>query len=389
LSTEIVYVFGGEKAQGAEIVITRLIDYNAAKVNAHLMISPGAFADKLINAGKQYPILQVSNLKKLNRSSTSGYKFYLKAIQNYFAVSWRVHQYIRKNRIAVVHANTVVPASYLIPLILCYKLSFSNVRFIWSDHDLAYFSKLDSSLSKLCLRLYQRTLVVSAAVREKYNNHTKAEILYNGLDTGVFKADTAARLTFRAQHQLSVDTIILGMPAVVTPRKGQLELIEVFNHLLEIHHNIRLLFAGGYEQSTLEYSALVKEAISKNDKITHLGYIDSMTDFYNGCDIIISNSTFAGSEPLGTTIYEAMACGKLVVAANLGGTPEIITNGTDGFLFEPENYQDLKEKLLHILNTYNALDAVRVSAVHKAATRFGINSMADHYNRIIKDINRH
>jgi hypothetical protein len=46
----VLYVFGGEKAQGAEVVIERLMFQNLDNVEPHLFISPGSFADELVRS---------------------------------------------------------------------------------------------------------------------------------------------------------------------------------------------------------------------------------------------------------------------------------------------------------------------------------------------------
>ena len=164
---EILYIFGGEKAQGAEIVIERLISHNTLNVNAHLMISPGSFADKLTAENKPYKIIRLDNLKKLNRSSTNPFYFLIKAIINYITVSYVVYRYLKKNNINIIHANTIVPASYLLPLIAISKILMPRKVWIWSDHDMKYFSAFEHYLCNWCSALYNCTLVVSEAVKKK------------------------------------------------------------------------------------------------------------------------------------------------------------------------------------------------------------------------------
>ncbi len=379
----ILYVFGGEKAQGAEIVIERLMYNNTARVNAHLLLAPGKFATILLSANKPYHVQTLDYLKKLNRSSTSKLKYYLKAARNYFAVSYEAHKYIKKNKIAIVHANTMVPASYLIPLIIYSRLFNSSLKWVWSDHDLKYFTKLDTTFSKLCVNLYDYTLVVSNVVKRKYPENKRVLVLYNGLDIDDFKSDQQLRMPFRNKLQLEEDNIVIGMAAVVSPDKGQLALIKAFNNLLPTYPNIRLLLAGGFANDTPEYSQEVRDTIAQSEYITFLGFIDNMTQFFNGCDIIVNNSNNTRSEPLGTTIYEAMACEKVVLGSNTGGTPEIITANTDGFIFDTESVEDLQRKLDAVLFNYAELGPLRKAAREKVINKFNIKTMVSRYNDII------
>ena len=386
MKKNILYVFGGEKAQGAEIVIERLMSYNTDHVNAHLFIAPGHFAHALVQANKPYKITLLERLKKLNRSSTASWKFYTKALKNYFAISKQAYKYIRANDITIIHANTIVPASYLIPLILYAKIFLPKIKFIWSDHDLSYYSRLDNWFSKICVLVYDRTLVVSKAVKEKYNKNDKVIVLYNGLDTTQFKNDAEAGIKFRNTHGIKKDTLVIGMAAVIVPRKGQLELLEAFKSLSSQNNNTRLLLAGRYGEDDPGYTAKVKAAIEADKKILHIGYVDDMVSFYSACDIVVSNTSNAGSEPLGTSIYEAMACEKIVVASDTGGTAEIVTDKADGFLFEAGNTNKLSDTLHYTVKNYGHLVHIRSAARAKVLRTFNVEEMKFQYSRVIANL---
>jgi len=113
-------------------------------------------------------------LKKLNRAFTSEFQYYTKAVRNYFAISRYIYKYIKANNIRVVHSNTLVPSAYIVPLIVYAKLTGSKVKCIWSDHDLEFFSKMELSLAKTCLKLYNKTLIVSNALKRKYGAEAKS-----------------------------------------------------------------------------------------------------------------------------------------------------------------------------------------------------------------------
>lgn len=108
-----------------------------------------------------------------------------------------------------------------------------------------------------------------------------------------------------------------------------------------------------------------------------------MLSFYNGCDIIVNNSDTEGSEPLGTTIYEAMACKNIVAASATGGTPEIIDDKINGFVFDPNNPEAIFKTLKWICSTISTLQQVRENARKKVHERFDIVRMAEQYNLLL------
>jgi len=135
-----------------------------------------------------------------------------------------------------------------------------------------------------------------------------------------------------------------------------------------------------------DYVVKVQEAIKGQDKITFVGFIQNTEALFNGCDIVVNNSNNTRSESLGTTIYEAMACEKIVIASSTGGTPEIINNNHEGLLFKTEDVADLEAKLAYAIDHFFELDHIRLQARQKVLQRFNIKAMAKSYHAVIKQL---
>lgn len=110
-----------------------------------------------------------------------------------------------------------------------------------------------------------------------------------------------------------------------------------------------------------------------------------MVSFYNGCDIVVNNSNKEGGEPLGTTLYEAMACEKIVAASATGGSPEIIDDKINGYLFKPDSPEDIYQILKDILLNITSLQKVQQNARIKVSKRFNILTMAERYNLLLSE----
>jgi len=70
---------------------------------------------------------------------------------------------------------------------------------------------------------------------------------------------------------------------------------------------------------------------------------NELPSFYQDADLCVIPSIWP--EPFGIAAVEAMACGKPVIASNIGGLKKIVENGKTGYLFEPGNCSELAEKL--------------------------------------------
>lgn len=72
--------------------------------------------------------------------------------------------------------------------------------------------------------------------------------------------------------------------------------------------------------------------------------------FYSACDVFVL-PRFSKVTP--RVLFEAMACQKIVISSNIGGIDDFITNGQNGFLINPENLEEISEKLSWIVNNQN------------------------------------
>ena len=74
------------------------------------------------------------------------------------------------------------------------------------------------------------------------------------------------------------------------------------------------------------------------------GSVSDMPAFWRSCDIaVVPSSTWV--ESFGMVAAEAMACGKPVLASRQGGLPELVMEGSTGYLFEPGNHAELADLL--------------------------------------------
>lgn len=90
-----------------------------------------------------------------------------------------------------------------------------------------------------------------------------------------------------------------------------------------------------------------------------MGQIHSheLPDYYNVCDVFIQPSLYLDyvgryhrlSELLGLSKFEAMACGKPVVVSKVGGLPEKIVDGKNGYTIGPGNGKELADCVTELL----------------------------------------
>ena len=100
-----------------------------------------------------------------------------------------------------------------------------------------------------------------------------------------------------------------------------------------------------------ERKALMEQAVALGvaDRVRFTGYLPpaQIPDWLNAADVFVLPSL---SEGRPNVILEALACGRPVVATRVGGIPEIVDDGRTGFLVEPQQPDQLAERIGLLLN---------------------------------------
>ncbi len=135
-------------------------------------------------------------------------------------------------------------------------------------------------------------------------------------------------------------------PGRLHPSKGQDVLLRAVERIVGVMPAVEVVFAGGgTERQKLEEMA---GELGVAKKVRFAGALERpqlLAEMARAAVCVVPSR----SEAFGLVNIEAMAMGTPVVASRVGGIPEIVRDGVDGFLFEPGNDAELAERLLRIL----------------------------------------
>jgi len=170
--------------------------------------------------------------------------------------------------------------------------------------------------------------------------------IYNPFDLGRFNPGLVDRNEARTKLGMRTTTLALGVIAQITPWKGQADAIRCAALLRQTSPDLRLLLVGDvkFSSKATRYDnrayarslrALVED-LNLQDTVQFLGEREDVPQVMRALDIVLVPSW---EEPFGRTVIEAMAMETPVVATEVGGPSEVITNGVDGVLLPPQQPQ--------------------------------------------------
>ena len=203
----------------------------------------------------------------------------------------------------------------------------------------------------------------------------KSRPVYNGIDLGEFDADPTPYAHPRPY--------ILGIGRVV-PQKGFDILLDAYARLVyRLPGAPDLIIAGdGPERERLREQA---EALGLSERVHLIGRADrpQAVSLFHGCEFFVLPSR---QEPQGIVSLEAMACAKPIVAARVGGVPEIVSDGETGLLFRGGDAVALANALETMLADPELAARMGRAGRARAEAHFTWPRIADQYFKIYRQV---
>ncbi len=167
----------------------------------------------------------------------------------------------------------------------------------------------------------------------------------------------------------------LGTVALFRPRKGLEVLLQAMAILLGQGEQVRLRAVGDFE--TRDYKdqmfALAQD-LGLADLIDWTGFTSDVPAELAQMDVFVLPSRFGEGLPM--VLLEAMAAGVPVVGTRVEGIPEVIRDGVDGLLTEPNDASALAACLSRVFRGEVDWAAIRENALRRHAERFSDRAMA-------------
>lgn len=164
------------------------------------------------------------------------------------------------------------------------------------------------------------------------------------------------------------------------PVKRPSDVVEIFRRVGDKVPCTLLMVGDGPERSVAE--RLVRTYGIEN-RVFFAGKQDQIAEFIGISDVLLLPSE---TESFGLVALEAMACEVPVVASRVGGLPEVIRDGVEGYLADPGNIEEMSGRTLEILSDPGLRTEMGRSARESAQQRFNAAEIIRSYEAFYYEI---
>ena len=248
-----------------------------------------------------------------------------------------------------------------------YVVSTVHSSRIRSDEDRRMLRELTPRMDQLIAvsKMIERKLI------DEGRSGAPIRLIYNGVDLSRYEHQEPC-CTLPEEYGMEPGSQIVGVVARLEPEKGHPTLLEAWPQVLRSVPDAYLLIVGeGSRRDALEAQA---RHLRIAHRVVFTGRRDDVPAVTAALDVAVLPSY---REAQGLSILEAMALSRPVVASDVGGIPEMITDGVTGLLVPPHDADALAAGITRLLVDHSFADTIGRAGHDVVHDRFCIELMVD------------
>ena len=294
---------------------------------------------------------------------------------------YRLHRVFKEFRPHIVHTHVHV-MRYAFPSLVYFKprLMVHTVNNI-AEREIEPRARWLQRLA------YQRGVIPVAVAREvaasleRLYGIGNCRVVWNCIPTDLYASPQAPRELWRARQGFSTDDILFICVARFAPQKNHALLINAFAKGPASDPKAHLVLAG---QGVLRAQSQERvNQLGLTGRVHFLGLRTDIPDVLGAADIFVLSSHYEGN-PL--SVIEAMAAGLPIVSTAVGGVPELLRNGQEGFIVQPGRAEELSQAMMTLLRDAGLRKAMGAAAAARAKEKFDVAAMVRAYEELYDEI---
>ena len=264
------------------------------------------------------------------------------------ALASKMAEVIQRENLDLLHVHYAIP--HAVCAILAKQMSRKDVKIVTTLHGtditvLGYDASLTDSI-RFGIEESDIVTAVSHSLIMETNDlikpNKRIEAIYNFVDERVYHKVSSDHL--RNEYGVSPNEKVIIHVSNFRPVKRVQDVVKSFAKIVDKIPAKLLLVGDGPEISLI--NRLVEELHIRNH-VLFLGKQDNLEELYSISDLMLLLSE---KESFGLVALEAMACGVPVIGTNVGGIPEVISDGETGYICELGDIDSVVDKAIHLLN---------------------------------------
>lgn len=225
------------------------------------------------------------------------------------------------------------------------------------------------------------TAVSQSLVEQTYELiEPKKEIktIYNFVDEKIYYKRDVNDL--RSQYGIEEDDRVIIHVSNFRKVKRVLDVIRAFDLVQKEVKSKLLLVGDGPELTT---ACKLMNELGLDDKVLLLGKQENLAELYSISDLKLLLSE---KESFGLVLIEAMACGVPTIGTNVGGIPEVIEDGVDGYICELGDIKDIANKAINVLSDFELHKKLSNQAINSVQQKFNSERIVNNYEDLYYSI---
>lgn len=257
----------------------------------------------------------------------------------FFLTIIRFPKILRKINPEIIHLNTTC----LFTFAFVAKKGRKKIKIISHVREPLLPSFHGSTLRYFNEKYVDKLIPISNFDGARFKNKRKLKVIYNFVDTNVYKPKTLVKNDFKTLLGIDTQSIIFLYLSRVAPTNGALEFVKAASEISSDEPNISFILAGFNPKDDSEYNRRIKKISSSSKSILLLEMTTNVVELISECDIIVSPFTVPH---FSRSVIEGAAMGKPAIISNVGSQNELVKDGDTGLVFELSDFQSFKNAIV-------------------------------------------
>jgi len=330
----------------------------------------------------------------------------------------KVREFVQANNFDLIHAH--LPWAGIMARIVGNML---KTPIVYTEHNTwDRYNKLSYWGNRVSFKMQDVAIAVSneVALSMRFSSiwspyarggRLKLKVIQNGVNTGVFRKTENKRIEIKSsdsyrhcppiaigtpnlqiakyqvtrslKSQLGIpeEAKVIGKVAVFRSQKRLLLWVEIALEILKTCPEAHFVLVGDGE-----WRERILKQIQDSGKSSNFHWVGvqiNVIPYLSIMDIYLSSSEFEG---LPIAMLEAMSCEIAVVATRAGGIGEVITHGNEGFLTAINDWGELANYCIQLIQNPEQLNAMKQAARHRVIEEFSIKKMVAELEKVYQDL---